>query len=145
MVTGFVQADADVPVAPETSDSYEIGLRRTLWEQRLQFNATAFYTLYTDYQAQNTIITPEGDFLNTLRNVGELETHGLEFDSILLLGEALTLTIGAAYLDTEIKEFAGAPCFAGQSEAQGCIDSTQNLEGEPLPNAPEWKYNIGAN
>lgn len=145
VVTGFLQEDADIPVAPETSDSFELGLRSTLWDQRLQFNATAFITDYTDYQAQNTTITPEGEFINKLRNVGELESMGVEIESVALIGENLTINFGATYLDTEIKKFDGAPCYAAQTEAEGCIDDIQNLEGASLPSAPEWKYNIGAN
>ncbi len=145
VVTGFTQADADAPVAPEKSDAFELGVRSTLWDQRLQLNATLFYTEYEDFQAQNTIITPEGDFLNKLRNVGELETQGLELDGILLLGQNLTVQFGAAFLDTEIMRFDGAPCYSGQTEAAGCVNSTQNLEGAGLPNAPDWKYNLAAN
>ncbi|MFK7975231.1 MAG: TonB-dependent receptor [Halioglobus sp.] len=145
VVTGFTQNDADNPVAPETADSFELGLRSTLWDQRLQFNATLFYTEYSDYQAQNTTITPEGEFINKLRNVGELETSGLELEGIALLGENLRVNAGLTYLDTEIIEFEGAPCYAGQSEAEGCVNDVQDLEGASLPNAPGWKYYVAAN
>lgn len=144
VVSGFTQEDADNPVAPETSDSYELGLRSTLWDQRLQLNATLFYTEYEDFQAQNTIVTPDGTFVNKLRNVGEVETQGLELDGIVLLGDNLTVTFGASYTDTEIVSFDGAPCYASQTEATGCVNNTQDLDGEPLPNAPEWKYNLDA-
>lgn len=142
VVTGFTQEDADNPVAPETSDSFELGVKSNLWDQRLQLNATVFYTEYQDFQAQNFFITPDGDFINELRNVGELETSGVELEGIALLGDNLTLSFGATYLDTEIKSFDGAPCYAGQTEDTGCVNSTQDLEGESLPNAPEWKYNV---
>ncbi|GAB5451430.1 MAG: TonB-dependent receptor [Halioglobus sp.] len=144
VVTGFTQEDADNPVAPETSDLYELGFRSTLWDQRLQLNATLFYTEYTDYQAQNTRISPEGEFINKLRNVGELETSGFEVEARALVGENLTLNLSSSYLEAEIKEFDGAPCYPGQTEADGCVDDVQNLEGSTLPNAPEWKYNLGA-
>ena len=142
VVTGFDQEDADNPVSPETSDSYELGLKSTLWDQRLQLNATAFYTEYNDFQAQNTVITEDGTFVNKLRNVGEVETRGVELEGVALLGESLTLTFGAAYVDAEIKSFEGAPCYPGQTEATGCLNGTQNLNGDPLPNAPKWKYNL---
>lgn len=142
VVTGFNQNDADNPVAPEESDAFELGMRSTLWEQRLQLNTTLFYTEYTDYQAQNTRITPEGDFINRLRNVGELETSGIEVEGILLLGENLTVNFTGAYLDPEIKMFDDAPCYNSQTEEQGCVDGLQDLAGATLPNAPEWKYNI---
>lgn len=145
VVTGFTQNDADNPVAPETADSFELGLRSTLWDQRLQFNATLFYTEYSDFQAQNTTITPEGEFINKLRNVGELETSGLELESVALLSENLRVNMGLTYLDTEIIEFEGAPCYPGQTEAEGCVNDIQDLDGSSLPNAPEWKYYVAAN
>lgn len=142
VVSGFTQEDADSPVAPETSDAFELGFKSTLWEQRLQLNATAFYTEYDDFQAQNTIVTPDGQFLNKLRNVGKVTTRGVELEGIALLGENLTFTFGASYADTEIKSFDGAPCYPGQTEATGCSGGSQDLEGARLPNAPEWKYNL---
>ncbi|MCB1691103.1 MAG: TonB-dependent receptor, partial [Halioglobus sp.] len=145
VVTGFTQADADDPVDPETSDAYEIGIKSQFWDQRMQLNATVFYTEYQDFQAQNTVITPGGTFVNKLRNVGEVETQGVELEGVALLGENLTLTFGAAYVDSEIKSFEGAPCYEGQTVATGCVNDTQNLDGEPLPNSPEWKYNLMAN
>jgi len=143
VVTGFIQEDADNPVSPETSDSFEIGFRSTLMEQRLQLNGTVFYSEYVDFQAQNTVVTPQGDFINKLRNVGELESYGAEFDAIALIGENLTINAGLTYLETEIISFDGAPCYSGQTEAEGCVNETQNLEGSPLSNAPQWKYNVG--
>lgn len=142
VVTGFTQEDADNPVSPETSDSYELGLKSTVWDQRLQLNGTVFYTEYQDFQAQNTVITEDGTFVNKLRNVGKVQTQGVELEGVALLGENLTLSFGAAYIDTEIKSFDGAPCYPGQTESTGCVGATQDLDGESLPNAPEWKYNL---
>ena len=127
VVTGFSQEEADNPIAPETSDSFELGVRSTLLEQRLQLNATLFYTEYEDFQAQNFVITPGGDFVNKLRNVGELETQGVELEGIALLGQNLTFSFGATYLDTQIKSFEGAPCYPGQTEASGCVGGNQEI------------------
>ena len=145
VVTGFDQEDADNPVAPETSDSYEIGVRSSFWDKRLQLNGTLFHTVFEDYQAQNTDITPEGEFESRLRNVGEVETSGVEFEGNARVSENLGLGFGFTYLDTEITEFEGAPCYPGQTEEEGCTNDIQDLTGASLPNAPEWKYYLNLN
>ncbi|MBN9926989.1 TonB-dependent receptor, partial [Listeria monocytogenes] len=40
-------------IAPETSDSYEIGLKNTLLGGKLTLNLAAFYAKYKNFQANN--------------------------------------------------------------------------------------------
>jgi len=139
IATGFGQVKADNPAAPETSDAYEIGIKSTMFDNRVQLNAAAFYTEYEDFQAQSTSILPDGSFLATLNNVGILETQGIELEGVALLGESLTVTFGGSYIDAVIKEFDGADCYGGQTEAQGCVGGTQDISDGDLPAAPKWK------
>jgi iron complex outermembrane receptor protein len=135
---------AENPVAPETSDSYEIGIKGRMLDQRLQLNATAFYTEYDDFQAQSTRLNPDGSLLTTLNNVGELETQGLELEGIALIGNNLTLSLNVAYIDAVIKSFENAQCYQGQTEAEGCVDGLQDIYDGELPNSPDWKWNVAA-
>lgn len=53
------------------------------------------------------------------------------------------------YTDAEYTDFAGAPCYAGQTIAEGCtlvggISARQDLTGAPLSVAPEWTGTLGA-
>lgn len=147
--SGFNQELADNPVDPESSTSYEAGVKTTLMDNRLQVNAVAFFTEYDDYQAQNAEL--EGtDIVLGITNVGKLETQGVELDATALIGERLTLSTSAAYVDATIDEFPGANCYSNlQTEAQGCVPvtpgsttSVQDLSGEPLNNSPDWKVNF---
>lgn len=142
--TGFTQLEADNPVDPETSDSFELGLKSTLLNNRLQLNLTAFYTEYDDFQAQSSVITPAGELVASLDNVGTLETQGLELEGVALLAENLTLTFGASYVDASIEDYKNAECYEGQTEALGCIDDSQDISGGTLPVSPDWKFNIMA-
>ncbi|MEH6569611.1 MAG: TonB-dependent receptor [Halioglobus sp.] len=145
-LTATFNADkAENPVDPETSDSYEIGIKSTILDNRLQLNATAFYTEYEDFQAQSTQLDPVDNSLETkLNNVGELETQGIELEGIALIGDNLTLSFGVAYIDAVIKSFEGADCYPGQTEAEGCIDRQQDIVDGELNNSPDWKWNIVA-
>ena len=144
MTATFDAFKAETPVAPETSDSYEIGFKSTLMDNRLRFNATAFYTEYENFQAQSTKLNPDGSLSTTLNNVGELETQGVELEGVALIGDDLTLSFGVAYIDAVIKAFDGADCYPGQTDVDGCLNGQQDIANGDLPNSPEWKWNLAA-
>jgi iron complex outermembrane receptor protein len=128
------------PAEPESSDAYEIGLKSTLWDDRLQFNAVAFYTTYDDFQVQRQEINDAGVAEFSLNNVGELETQGVELETLALLSENLNLTFNASYIDASVNDYVGAACYPGQTVEEGCIGGTQDIDGGELPIAPKWKY-----
>lgn len=148
LTTTFNQSKADNPVGPETSDTFAIGMKSTLLDGRMRLNAEAFFGAYEGFQAQSTALLADGSLQTSLNNVGDLETQGLEIDGQLLIGENLTMTFSAAYVDAEIKEFLGADCYPGQGAAEGCLPNatgglSQDIRGGLLPNSPETKFNIG--
>ncbi|NHN35787.1 TonB-dependent receptor [Pseudomaricurvus alcaniphilus] len=151
IVSATTQQTLDQPVAPEESDAYELGIKSSLFDGRVQLNATAFYSEYTDFQAQSSIQNPAtGDLDFLLNNVGELETQGLEVDAIVLFTENFKMNIGLAVIDATIKSFQGASCYDFQTAAQGCVpnpaDSTQNIQdlsGKDLSNSPDFKATLG--
>lgn len=135
------------PVTPESSDAFELGYKAMLFENRVRLELVGFYTVYEDYQAQQTIITDAGALIFSTENVGKLETQGIELDSTALIGDNFTLQVGAAWVEATIKEYDNAECYFGQSQAQGCMTgtdglSTQDLAGEDLQNSPDLKINV---
>ena len=147
IATGFNQDKADNPVAAETSDSFEVGLKTTVLDQRLQFNVVAFYTEYDDFQSQNTLIQEDGSVVLDISNVGVLETQGIEVDAVALLGENFLLRAGFAWIDATVKEFPNARCYQGQTVEQGCVEiapgaSVQDLAGAELNNSPDYKLTL---
>jgi iron complex outermembrane receptor protein len=135
----FNQYKAENPAESESSDAYEIGLKSMLWDQRLQLNATAFYTTYDDFQVQRSELI-DGALRLGLDNVGNLETQGVELESLALLGENLALTLNASYIDASVNDYTGAACYSGQTEAQGCVAALQDVDNGTLPVSPKWKY-----
>ncbi|MFK8019747.1 MAG: TonB-dependent receptor [Pseudomonadales bacterium] len=150
MTSGFTQVKADSPVAPETSDSFEIGIKSKLFDNRLLLNAVAFYTEYQDYQAQSTTVLPDGSLVVNINNVGELETSGLELEGVALINENLTISLNAAFIDATVKEFLAANCYPRQTEALGCdvrdglgaLTNQQNIIDGELPNSPDAKISL---
>lgn len=142
--SGFNQVRANAgPIRPETSDDLQFGLR-TLWlDRKLMLNVTLFTSTFKDFQTQ--AIDDVGGALNfRLTNVGKLRTRGIEVETVVRPSTNLTINASAAYVDAQIKEFAGAPCYSGQTAAQGCVGSpaSQDLSGTELRQAPEWKFNV---
>ncbi len=62
---------------PENSNNFEIGIKNTLWEQRIRLNATLFYTQVNNAQVP-TLILPAA--ITIVRNAGKLESKGAELE-----------------------------------------------------------------
>lgn len=150
ITSSFTQETADKPVAPEESDAFEVGVKSTLLDGRLQLNVVAFTTEYTDFQATSSVSDSLGNVAFKLNNVGELETSGVEIDGLALISENFTVNFGIAAIDATIKSFKGADCFAHQAilAPAGCVEvapgvSVQDLSGEDLANSPDLKVTLG--
>ena len=135
----FSEYAANNPIGSETSNSYEVGVKSILWNQRLQLNADMFYTTYEDFQVQRTDVIDDVVVFG-LDNVGELVTQGIELDSLILLSENIALTMNASYIDASANDYDGAACWSGQTVAEGCEAGLQNVDNGQLPVSPEWKY-----
>ena len=159
LTTGFNQARANVgPIKPETSESFEAGLKSQLFDHRIQVNLTGFHVAYDDYQAQGIDLI--GGVQNfRLTNVGKVLTKGVELETNAIVTKDLRVNFAAAYVDAKITDFPGSACWPGQYAAQpegvcntkplpnhpvGTVEQQhQNLAGATLPTAPKWKLNIG--
>ena len=147
--TGFDQSRVRLPVAPETSKAYELGLKSRFLQNRLQVNATAFHTDYDDFQAQSNRIDPVTNLTqNAVMNVGALRTRGVELELAGKPVNTLLLEGSLAWVDAIVKEFPLANCYPGQTPAEGCRQvgtaSVQDLAGKRLANAPKLKIGLGA-
>ena len=79
---------------PETSDSYELGMKGEFLDRRLTVNGALFYTDFDDMQL-NTF-TGLGF---TVGNVKEVTTQGVEVESFLTLSDGIFITAGLTYAD----------------------------------------------
>ncbi len=147
--TGFNAARIRLPVAPETSKSWELGMKSRFLRNRLQLNATLFHTDYEDFQAQSRRLDPLTQaYENVVTNVGELRTRGLELEIQAKPINTLMLEASVGLVDALIKKFPDTNCYPGQSAAEGCVSVNgvplQDLSGKRLSNAPRTKLNAGA-
>jgi iron complex outermembrane receptor protein len=147
------------PVDPETSESWEFGLKSTFFDNRLRFSVAIFHTEYDDFQGQaffdsdgrpdcpddNPGCDPEDDPGSfQLVNAGKVESEGVELDFTALLLPNLRLFGGIAYVDATIDEYEGGPCTFGQQFRGECPDGVQDLSGGEMPHSPDWKGSLTA-
>lgn len=89
----------------ETITNYELGLRSELFDRRMIFNATVFFSDYEDIQIGPPITAITGNVTDTrVFNAGTAEMSGVEIDAQALLTENVSLDFSYAYLDADYEE-----------------------------------------
>ncbi|MBM4267063.1 MAG: TonB-dependent receptor [Deltaproteobacteria bacterium] len=125
----------------EVATDFEIGFRSTWWDGMVTVNATGFYTLYDDFQAQAF----DGNSF-AVTNAGSLTSYGVETDALFVPHPMIVFGLGTGYNVAKYDDFPNAPCTAQQAylerlAAGNLIAPTgckQDLSGQPLDNAPQW-------
>ena len=116
----------DTSFAPETVDSYEIGLKNTLLDRRLLLNFTGFYQEFKDFQ-----LNAFNGLVFSVASVPKVISKGVDADFLWFTPvEGLTLTGGVTYAETYYPK--SNPLFLGA-----------NLPGSRLSLAPLWSGSLG--
>ena len=93
---------------PETSQSYEVGLKNSLMGGALTLNLAAFYAKYDNFQANNPdSLTINGvtTVIGRFTNAGTVSTRGVELDVSYRPVRDFTISGGAAYTNAHIDKF----------------------------------------
>lgn len=122
---------------PEELLSFELGIKSTLLDGRLQLNAAAFHYNYDDKQQGTVAVTPVGNIVVAVTNVPESEITGVEFESRWQVADGLIWDVGIAYLDTEITEYQQVDAVNSVWPTVVTFDAS----GNALDNSPEWQGN----
>lgn len=123
---------------PETLDAYEIGFKTSFYGPvPTTFNMALFYNELEDMQLQ----TGFAGIVNTIGilNAGKAVMQGVEIDSTLQFSDNVSLQLGYAYLDTEIKSVQPPP-----PPPPGLMIIPAAGEGDPTPWSPEHKLTATA-
>ena len=118
---------------PEFAYNYELGFKSTLWDQRIIFNASAFFLDYKDKQFAFQVVDPAD--VNTLISVRDnaagAEVLGVETDLKVALTEKLKFEAGFAFNDSKYTDL--------RDDAVGLRISLDS----PFLYAPKYTANIG--
>ena len=128
----------------ETVLSWEVGVKSTLLDNTLRFNASAFTYEVSDMQL--TSVGGAGGNLVQLVNADSGTAVGFEVDAEWAPLDNLVFTGGYSYVDTEIEDsdLGVRPCL--QCTVTDSFDGLGRalIDGNPFPNAPETIANFTA-
>ena len=110
----------------EISDSYEVGFKTALFNNKVTLNGAAFIIEQDD--AQFTQFNIDTFTLENL-SIDEVQTKGLELEAAFAATSNLSINLSAGIVDSEIKRFALRP----------------ELVGRPQFWVPEYNYGLSAN
>ncbi len=91
-------AAVDIPYKPEKLVSYEVGMKSSLFDRRLRFNAAAFYYDYTNYQASRWL-----GFSSLIINA-DARIYGAEAEMVASLSDNLEASFNAGYQNNKVKD-----------------------------------------
>jgi len=126
----------------ENVKNAELGVKSTVWDGRMQLNATLYWMELDDFQDR---AFQDASFIVT--NAGTLEHKGLEAEMKAALTDNLSADFAMAYLDSEFTDFEGATPLAGCSvlppPGTPQCPNPQDNTGKRAPYAPEWEFSLG--
>jgi iron complex outermembrane receptor protein len=144
-------------VKPEKVDHFELGLKTQFLDRRITFNAAAFWTEISDYQA-----TVNNNAINVIRgylaNADKVRSRGFEFDSSFRPSRRLNFYVNGAYTDATYRKFVNAPCppelTGGTATAPGGVTDPAgtpggrspaycDISGQRLPGVSKWSFSYG--
>ena len=132
-------------VNPEISDSYEIGVKTSLLNRKLIFNADAWYTNINGFQAQAFVPSTTGGVgVFSTVNAGLVRTSGIEGALSTARLHGFSGTFSAAYVDAIIVSDPEAACYSNEPSPP-CTATGQDIENGRLPNSPKEKFSIDVN
>ncbi len=117
--------------------NYELGVKASLLDNRVNLNANVFYSEFDNFQNASFLGL---SFL--VANAEEVTTSGLEIDMVALLAPWLTADFSYTYLDAQYDDFAGGSCYFGRTPDNPATGNC-DLSGDTLPLAPENRYHLG--
>ncbi len=127
-------ASGGFPIAPETADSYEVGLKNSLFGGTLVLNLAAYYAKYKNFQANNPDVVA-GVVTTRFANAGVISTRGAELDLLWRPATDLAISGGLAYTDAKVDAFR----LPVGGNAGALVP-----RGTSLAYAPKWKGSLGA-
>ncbi|WP_298089220.1 TonB-dependent receptor [uncultured Sphingomonas sp.] len=118
-------------IEPETVDSYEAGIKNTLFGGKLVLNLAAYYARYDNFQANNPDVVA-GVLVTRFTNAGRISTRGGELDLIWNPARDVSVSGGLAYTDAHVDAFR---------QPTGTVTGVI-APGTRLAYAPEWKASL---
>ncbi|MBB5211437.1 TonB-dependent receptor [Microbulbifer hydrolyticus] len=90
---------------PETAETFELGIKTQLLDDRVRLNAAAFSTDYEDMQVTvQSFDEASQNFTSAVVNAGQSKIQGLELEMLASITDRLTANVVLGYTDADYKE-----------------------------------------
>jgi iron complex outermembrane receptor protein len=124
-----------LPTAPdfgeEKATTWELGIKSTLLDRKLQINAAVFTTKYAGIQLNfQQGVSP------TIQNAGDARIRGFEIELTAAPAEGFLINASVGYTDAKYTNVL-APARVAANPFQAGV-----FAGADLPKTPKWKFNI---
>ena len=139
--TGYKQGGFNfggTPYEPETITAYETGSKNRFWDDRLQLNLAAFYSIYKKQQVATYDFLPNGITVALTENAGETRIWGVEEEFLAKLSRVGTFNLNVDYLHARYVDFQSV---ADPSDPS--LSGNVQLAGNTPPQAPSWSAQAG--
>lgn len=142
-------------IGKEKVRGFEVGAKASLLNSRLTTTLTGFRYKYKGLPLTSLLVLPNGSPVFVTQNAASTVTQGIEFEASYRPAQGTTLRTSASYNDAHFESFPIAQCYAGQTEATGCIPAVaatatttavpahQDLSGKDVYRAPKWVLTAG--
>lgn len=128
VATGYVSGGilSGIPYEPETLQSFEVGLKSILFDNRMRANIAGFYNKYRGLQVQQFV-----NGRQRFDNAGKATIKGIEAETEIVPFAGLTLSGNVSYTDFDYKEFIingvdiadeSRPVFLSKWTARGSVN-----------------------
>jgi outer membrane receptor protein involved in Fe transport len=128
-----------ITFGPEKVKGFEAGAKGELLNGKLRAELTAYTYRFSDLQVTAFNAATLG---YTIQNAASVKQKGVEAQLFYQPVRELNLRGAVSYNRNRFGNFF-AQCFSGQTAAEGCTPSGQNLGGGPTRASPTWSGNAG--
>ncbi len=146
---------ANAVASPETDDSYEIGLKSTMFNKTLVLNADLFWANIKNYQASIATYNSYTAYTNQITNAASntsvyssitgnvplARTAGFELDGVYSGLDYTSIRFAGSYTDAIYVKYANAPNPA-EIQVTTANQAGWNASGQTLPGAAKFNFNI---
>ena len=119
---------------PELVDTYELGLKGSLLDRRINFATALFKSDYTDQQITSQFFIPPASVVSFVDNAGSSEIWGWELEASARVTDSFVPRLTLGYLDAKFNEFVTFNPLTGKRENMA--------DQREFQNTPDWTANI---
>jgi iron complex outermembrane receptor protein len=125
--------------------NYEVGVKGSWLNSRLQAQLAVFYQDRSDVQAKQSFFDPNNfSFDDFLANAAGGTTSGLEVELNYSASESLRFFAAAGVLNAEFDDFVSQSHVDAKDDSNGAALAPVNLDGREVAHAPKYQFFMGS-